>query len=258
MKNKQLWIAALLVLVVGAGLGLYFLRTAKSGYEVIKVRRGPVKEAIYGLGTVVSEKKFSFKVGVTKTLESVYVREGDEVKKGDMLLKFNDGLVVKSPLDGTVLDLPFNPGENVFADKPAIAIENLHSLYVEARIDQQGAIRVKAGLPVSLSFENLRSKPFYGKVHSIFPSQGEFVARIHSEALPPEILPGMTADVAIEVAQKDDVLLVPVRSISSGHVLVKRNSGREKVKVDIGISDDEWAEVLGSNLQKDEEVLIKR
>lgn len=258
MKNKKLWVASLIILFISAGIGLYFFRTAKSSFEIIKVRRGPVKEAIYGLGTVVSEKKFSFKVGVTKTLESVYVSEGDEVQKGAMLLKFTDGLIVKSPLAGTVLDLPFNPGENVFADKPSIVIENLHSLYVEARIDQQGAIRVKAGLPVSLSFENLRSKSFRGKVHSIFPSQGEFVARIHSEALPPEILPGMTADVAIEVAHKDDVLLVPVRAISSGHVLVKRQSGREKVKVEIGISDDEWAEVLGSNLQKDEDVLIKR
>lgn len=258
MKNKKVWTASILVLVVAGGLGLYFFRSVKTSYEMIKVRRGPVKEAIYGLGTVVSEKKFSFKVGVTKTLESAFVSEGEEVKKGAMLLKFTDGLAVRSPLDGTVLDLPFNPGENVFADKPAIVIENLHSLYIEARIDQQGAIRVKAGLPVLLSFENLRSKKFSGKVHSIFPSQGEFVARIQSEILPPEILPGMTADVAIEVAHKEDVLLVPVRAISSGHVLVKRSTGREKVRVDIGISDDEWAEVLGSNLQKDEEVLIKR
>jgi multidrug efflux pump subunit AcrA (membrane-fusion protein) len=129
---------------------------------------------------------------------------------------------------------------------------------VEARIDQQGAIRVKAGLPVSLSFENLRSRVFTGSVHSIFPSQGEFVARIESETLPPEILPGMTADVAIEVAQKDMALLVPVRAINSGHVLVQRGARKEKIKVDIGISDDEWAEVLGSDLKKGEEVLIKR
>ena len=59
-------------------------------------------------------------------------------------------------------------------------------------------------------------------------------------------------------AQKEKALLVPVRAINSGHVLVQKNHRKEKVKVDIGISDDEWAEVTGSSLQKDDEVLIKR
>lgn len=259
MKNKQLWIIlSLVVALASIGTVFYIIKKTKGSYEIVVTREGPVKEAIYGLGTVVSQKKFSFKVGVTKTLEVIYVNKGDDVKKGDNLLKFSEGMVIKSPLDGTVLELPYNAGENVFPDKPAIAIENLHSLYVEARIDQQGALRVKSGLPVTLSFENLRSKVFKGQVQSIFPSQGEFVARIQSENLPPEILPGMTSDVAIEVAQKEKALLVPVRAISSGHVLVQRGSQKEKIKVDIGISDDEWAEVLDSTLKKGDEVLIKR
>ena len=259
MRNKKLWILVSLVLAFGAiGVVFILIRASKNNYEIISAHEGPIKEAIYGLGTVVAQKKFSFKVGVTKTLESLNVRRGDVVKKGDLLLKFTDGMVVRSPIDGTVLDLPFNAGENVFADKPAISIEDLHELYVEARIDQQGALRVKSGLPVTLSFETLRSKVFKGTVYNIFPSQGEFVARIQTEALPSEILPGMTADVAIEVAHKDKVLLVPVRAINSGHVLVQRGSGKEKIKVDIGISDDEWAEVIDGDLQKDEKVLIKR
>ena len=259
MNKNKLWIGlGLLSVVIIIGSFLFFFSSSKGDYDIVLTREGSVKEAIYGLGTVVSQKKFSFKVGVTKTLEAIYVNKGDTVKKGTALFRFTDGVVVKSPIDGTVLELPFNAGENVFPDKAAISIEDLRSLYIEARIDQEGAIRVKAGLPVTLSFENLRSKVFTGKVHSIFPSQGEFVARIHSEALPPEILPGMTADAAIEVAQKEHALLVPVRAINSGHLLVRRGSKKVKVKVDIGISDNEWAEVLSSDLRKNEEILIKR
>jgi multidrug efflux pump subunit AcrA (membrane-fusion protein) len=259
MKHKQIWISfAVFLALVTMGLVLYFIKVNRSGYEVVLTKEGPVKEAIYGLGTVVSEKHFSFKVGVTQTLQALHIQKGDNVTKGQLLLEFTDGVKVKSPIDGTVLELPFHAGENVFADKPAITVENLHQLYVEARIDQQGALRVKAGLPVQLSFENLREKIFSGTVRSIYPSQGDFVARIQGETLPAEILPGMTADVAIEVAHKDKALLVPVRAINSGHVLVQRGSDRIKVKVEIGISDDEWAEVIGSNLKKDEEVLIKR
>ena len=259
MKQKKLWItvatSAVLALIA---VTFYFINKSRQSYEVLLAKEGPIKEAIYGLGTVMSQQKFSFKVGVTKTIESISVYEGDLVKKGDLLLKFTDGVVLKSPLEGTVLELPYNPGENVFPDRPVISIENLRSLYVEARIDQEGTIRVKAGLPVLLSFENLRSRTFKGTVHSLYPSQGEFVARIHSENLPPEILPGMTADVAIEVAHKDKALLIPVRAVHSGHALVQRSWGKEKVKVEIGLSDDEWAEVISGDLQTGEKVLIKR
>ncbi|NUN06519.1 MAG: efflux RND transporter periplasmic adaptor subunit [Bdellovibrio sp.] len=259
MTPKQLWItvavSATTALIAGT---FYFVNKSRQSYEVVLTKEGPIKEAIYGLGTVASQHKFSFKVGVTKTIESIAVYEGDLVKKGDLLLKFTDGVVLKSPLEGTVLDLPYNAGENVFPDRAVISIENLRSLYVEARIDQEGTIRVKADLPVVLSFENLRSRTFTGTVHSIYPSQGEFVARIHSENLPAEILPGMTADVAIEVAHKDKALLIPVRAVNSGYALVQRNLGKEKVKVEIGLSDDEWAEVISGDLQTGEKVLIKR
>lgn len=259
MKQKQLWTTVAISAAVALAAGtFYFINKNRQNYEEVLVKEGPIKEAIYGLGTVTSQQKFSFKVGVTKTLESISVNEGDLVKKGDLLLKFTDGVVVRSPLEGTVIDLPYNAGENVFPDRAVISIENLHSLYVEARIDQEGTIRVKAGLPAVLSFENLRSRTFKGTVHSIYPNQGEFVARIHSESLPPEILPGMTADVAIEVAHKDKALLIPVRAVNSGHALVQRKLGKEKVKVEIGLSDDEWAEVIGGDLQTGEKVLIKR
>jgi len=50
------------------------------------------------------------------------------------------------------------------------------------------------------------------------------------DQLPPEILPGMTTDVAIEVAQKEKALLVPVRAINSGHVLVQKIIAKKKLK----------------------------
>lgn len=54
---------------------------------------------------------------------------------------------------------------------------------------------------------------------SIYPKRGEFIAHIESENIPSNILPGMTADVVIEVGKKKDVILIPVKSITDGRVV---------------------------------------
>lgn len=259
MKNKKTLVVLLLVTAaVFIGLAYYLINRSQKQYRILSLKSGPITEAIYGLGTVRANQTFSFKVGVPKTIKSISIKEGSPVQKGETLLSFEDGSKVTSPIDGTVLDLPYHAGENVFTEKPVIVVENLKDLFIEARLDQQGTLRVKSGLSVKLNFESIRNKIFEGKVHSLYPNNGEFVARIEVEGLPPEILPGMTADVSIEVAEKSEALLVPIQAVSSGLVLRSREGVKEKIPVEIGIRDDEWAEVIGGDLKLTDEVLIKR
>jgi multidrug efflux pump subunit AcrA (membrane-fusion protein) len=68
----------------------------------------------------------------------------------------------------------------------------------------------------------------------------------------------MTSDVAIEVAERSDAMLIPVRALNGGFVLRDRDNKRDKIKVEIGISNDEWAEVTSGDLKAGDHVLIKR
>jgi hypothetical protein len=62
VRNKQLWIyISLAISVIFIGTVFYIIQRNKKSYEVIAIKEGPVKEAIYGLGTVVSDNKFAFK-----------------------------------------------------------------------------------------------------------------------------------------------------------------------------------------------------
>lgn len=259
MSKKKIVLGSILIaLFVIVVSSFYFLNRRQKQYEMVAVKIDSLTEAIYGLGTVKSNQVFSFKVGVPKTLDQIHVQEGDQVKKGTLLLTFDDNMKVTSPIVGTVLSLPYHAGENVFTEKPMVVIENIDDVYVEARLDQQGSLRVRPGLKVRLSFESLRQQIFHGELKSIFPNQGEFVARIEVKDLPEQILPGMTSDVAIEVAEKSGVMLIPVRSLNGGFVLRDRSNKREKIQVEIGISNDEWAEVVSGDLKAGDFVLIKR
>ena len=239
-------------------VALFLLNQKKKQYDLVSPKVGAINEAIYGLGTVKSDEKYSFKVAVPNTIKNIFVHEGDEVKKSQKILQFNDGLTVTSPFNGVVFNLPYHVGENVFTDRPVVEIENANKLFVEALLDQQSSMRVKKADSVRISFENIQNQYFKGKVESLYHSNGQFIARVNIPELPKEILPGMTADVAIEVAQKSEALLIPVRAVQMGVVLIERAGKREKIPIKLGIMDQEWAEVISENIKPTDFILLKK
>ena len=119
-------------------------------------------------------------------------------------------------------------------------------------------MRVQKGFPVKVSFESLSGKFYQGKVSSLFPRQGDFIAVIDVAKLPANILPGMTADVSIEVGEKKDVLLVPISSVESGRVLRKRDGRKKKVRIEVGITDGNRIEVTSGDLKESDLIYVPK
>jgi macrolide-specific efflux system membrane fusion protein len=257
-KPSKMILSALGLILILALLTFFFWRSQNKGLQKASIKRGPIKESIYGIGTVVAKDRFQFKVGQVTTVARIYVEEGQRVQKGQTLLELAGPVKISSPLAGTVVNLPYNPGENVFPDTPVITVENLRDRYVTATLEQQGALRVKKGLPVRINFESIRDQNFQGQVESVYPSKGQFLVRIKVDNLPAEILPGMTGDTSIEVSQKENALLIPALAVNQGKVLIERNGKRKKIDVEIGSMDTEWAEVLAGDLQPEDTILLRR
>lgn len=255
MKKKYL-LAVPAVLIIG--LILFKWNQNKQSTALIKPKIGPIKEVIYGLGTVESYHKFNFKPGVGKTLNDLYVQEGQKVSKGTKLLRFEDGPTVVSPFEGTVLSIPYNMGENVFADRTVITVQDLDHLYIESHLDQVASLRVKKGMKARISFENLRNEIIEGEVLTMYPSQGQFIAKVEVQKLPKEILPGMTADVAIEVAQKEKALIIPVKAINNKSIMIVRNGEKLKHEVKLGVMDQEWVEEISGEIKTDDLIVVKK
>lgn len=255
MKKKYLF-------AIPAALAIAFIifkwNQNKQSTVLVKPKVGPIKEVIYGLGTVESYYKFNFKPGVGKTLNEIYVQEGQKVSKGTKLLRFEDGPTVVSPFAGTVLSIPYNMGENVFADRTVITVQDLDHLYIESHLDQVASLRVRKGMKAKISFENLRNEVIDGEVTTLYPSQGQFIAKVEVQKLPNEILPGMTADVAIEVAQKDNALIIPVKAISNKSITLVRDGEKIKHEVKLGVMDQEWVEETSNQIKTTDFIMVKK
>lgn len=255
-KNKSIYFLILVAAIILAAIGFYYYNKRFSA-EMVKPKVGPVVEAVYGLGTVIAPRTYQVKSAINQNIVAIYVTEGDQVKAGDRLIQFDESGAKRAPFVGTITAVPFKQGEILFPGVAAITLINLQDLYLEVSLEQQSALRIIKGQKAVVSFETMRNQKMNGQVQSIFPKESQFIVRITLPQFPNGVLPGMTADVAIEVARKENVLSIPVKAISSGKISFRRHDKTMKESVEVGVTDGEWAEVLSNNIQADDEILVR-
>jgi membrane fusion protein, macrolide-specific efflux system len=238
--------------------GFNFFQYHNDGSLTEPIGRGKIVDAVYGIGTVTANRSFSLKPGVVGTLSDLFVKEGDTVKKGQRLAQV-DSMTYHAPFDGIINYLPFKVGENVFPQVPILIVTDLLNRYMVVNMEQQGALRVRAGQKAKLSFDTLRNQNYDGVVQSVYSYSSNFIARIDVSKLPPEILPDMTADVAIVIGEHENALLAPIPALDGEAVWVKRGQGLPtKTPIKIGIVDEKMAEIVSGDVREGDRLLIRR
>jgi macrolide-specific efflux system membrane fusion protein len=257
--KKKYWF----LIVAGVGLTLggayWYKNNQKSSATFEAIKRGTIVNSVYGIGTLTAERSHSIKSGVTSTIRKLYVKEGQIVREGQPLLYLEGIGEYVAPFAGTVVSAPFKEGETVYAQANVMTLVDPTDTYLLVSLEQQGALSLKPSLPVKISFDGLREKVFEGKVDSIFSNGSDFLAHISLQEIPKYILPGMTADVAIVLQEKKDVLLIPVSALELKEAVLTRNGKIIRVPVTLGLVDGAYAEVLSGDVQVgDKAVLEKR
>lgn len=259
IQEHRVLSALVLTLLVSATLIFRSIRTRSEGILSEPLVKTTLIEAVYGIGTVTANRSYQIKPGIISTINEFYVKEGDEVEKDHKLAR-RDQVLFRAPFTGTVTALPFKVGENVFAQAPILTLVDLSDRYLVVSLEQQGALRIKRGQKVKMSFDTLREQTYEGTVQAVYSNDNNFLARIDLGTLPENILPGMTCDVAITIEERPSVLSVPVAALEEGKfVWVKRKGSIPKrIEIKTGIIDRATAQVLSGELKDSDRVLIKK
>ena len=253
-RKRRLFIGVLVfVIVLFLAFRIFSRRSLVSSVE--RVKKGMIVESVYGIGTVIANKTFQFKVGVPTTIRSVYVKEGDFVKAGQKIVDL-EGVHSSAPYAGVVTFLPVKVGETVFAQSIVYVLSDLSDRYLTVSLEQRGAIKVRQGQKAKISFESLREKTFQGIVESVYSYESNFLVRIGVSELPSQILPGMTADVAIGINEHKDKLIVPVSALMNGILNFKREGRRMSVPVKTGIVEGAFAEITTGDVKEGDELIL--
>lgn len=257
--RRQKWKKYLLTaagLAVLAGAAVFWFWRQKSTERLESVTRGPVIEAIYAIGTVESTQTFQAKAGVPSGILRLPVQEGRAVRRGDALVFLTEGSTIRSLFDGIVTRVAYKVGESVFAGNVIVEVVDPIALEVRVVLDQRAALRVRRGQNARLSFDGLREKEFTGVVRTVYSNAGQFTVILDLKKLPLEVLPGMTADVSIEISRKTESTLIPLAAIRDGKVIRVREGRRESVDVKTGLINQDSAEVILGDLKPDDLVAI--
>ncbi len=230
---------------------------AYSGELSAPIQRGKIIDAIYGYGTVTTDRSFSINPQ-GKGIDKIFFKEGDIVKKDMPLLQTTDRVVVRAPFSGIIHLVPYKVRENTYAKEPRIVLTDITDRYILVSLEQEQGTRVKVGQKVQISFDSFGQKYFSGTVSSISLKATHHLIQIKPVDLPEAILPGMTCNVDILLGERENALLIPLSSLKNGHVWVKRgNSFPREVSVGLGVIDKHWAEVKSGDIQVGDRVKIR-
>ncbi len=177
-----------------------------------------------------------------------------------------DKASIVAPFDGIISVVNFNAGDTA-GTGTAVSIVDLNNLQVKVTIAEVDMPRIKVGDTAQITLDAVTGQTYSAKVIGVSPvgtvTQGVvnypvIVAVGNSGG---GIKPGMTANLAIEVDRRDNVLLVPTRAVrTQGNqktVTVLYKGQNIQVPIGTGLSNDTSIEVT-SGLQEGDQVVLNQ
>jgi HlyD family secretion protein len=145
------------------------------------------------------------------------------VKQRESLLKQAEvdleRTIIRAPVDGTVILRNVDAGQTVAASLQAPVLftiaQDLRDMQVEAAIDEADVGRLRVGMPVSFAVDAFPRRSFSGEIRQIRKSpqnvQNVVSYTVVISASNPDLalLPGMTANVRVQVDSRASALKVP-------------------------------------------------
>ena len=294
MNKLKLFIILLVILGVGAGVVIK-LKSKKEKGDVIKeivLATGSIRTIISTTGTVLPKNRLEIKPPVNGRIESILVKEGEKVKKGQILawmssteraalldaaqgqgeeqLKYwqetYKPIPLLAPIDAEVIVATVQPGQTVTAADAVVVLSD--QLIVRAQVDETDIGKVKLGIDAIVSLDAYPDARIKAVVEHIY-YESETVNNVtiyKVDVIPQEaslyFRSGMNATVDFITQSKDNVLLIPLEAVQkdkdAAYCFVKPQNGAEPVKTELklGMSDDKNAEVLAGIGVKDT-VIVK-
>ena len=154
----------------------------------------------------------------------------------------HDWTTVTAPMAGTITRLIVEEGEIITSGRSSFSrgeaimrIADLNQMIVRTQINQVEIGKIEEGQRAEITVDSYPNRVFLGQVSEISPSATQrgpgnqssvitFEVDVEVIGSPPELFPGMSADVDIIVFEESDILQLPIPSVLSPEIFtVKAN-----------------------------------
>jgi len=282
-KSRTLYITLAVLAVAGLGwawLGRSQNTSGKNTTEVETPFYGAIRTVVATSGDVEPQNRLEIKPPISGRIEQILVREGDHVRRGQNLAWMSSteraalldaarsqgnsntaywedvykSTPVISPIDGEVIVRAVEPGQTIASGEVILVLSD--RLIVKAQVDETDIGKIKIGQSAVLTLDAYPDIRVPAMVdHIAYESEVVSNVTIYKVDILPKIVPpvfrsGMSANVEVVTASKENVLLVPIAAVhqasQSSYVLIYRGETQkpERRPVKLGLSDEQNVEIL--------------
>jgi macrolide-specific efflux system membrane fusion protein len=262
-------------------------------YVEFTVKKGNIKIQILSTGIVQPENKVEIKPPIAGRVEKVLVKEGDIVRKGQILawmssteraalldaassrgkdeLKEWEEMYRATPIiaaiNGTVIQRNVESGQT-FTTTDAILVMS-DRLTVKAQVDETDIAQIKLKEQAKITLDAYPEETISAEVDQIaFDAKTvnnvtTYVVDVLPKTTPKTMRSGMTANVSFDIASKENVLLIPNESVKNvegkNYILLPNKNDPNKTilrEIELGLTDGKKTEII-SGINENEIILMK-
>ena len=227
-------------------------------------------------GTISNSLSFSGSVSVVSseyltapahgTIRDIYVKSGDNVKKGDRLIRLSTGDTVKANFDGTINAVNVEAGDSVSSGAQLCQVVDFSNMKVTMRVDEYDISEVFEGQECTVTVTALEKRfpASISHINRLSASSGSvaYYTVTASVEVTEDVLPGMQATISIPKEEARDVVVLKMDALSfdpsnSAFVYVMNESGAmEQRFVEVGVDNGNYVEIK-SGLAAGETVYVE-
>jgi len=203
--------------------------------------------------------------------------------------------IIKSPVEGTILDRRVNIGQTVVASLNAPSLfliaKDLRKIQIWASVNEADIGGLKVGTPVSFTVDAFPDESFRGVVEQVRLNAKMtqnvvlYTVVVSTDNADLKLLPYLTANLNFEIARRDDVLTVPNTALrynppaeliaaeeapsstaasgkqqsldnAQGTVWIREGNRLTPISVKLGVSDRANTEIITDVLKEGDEVVL--
>ncbi|MDD2766469.1 MAG: efflux RND transporter periplasmic adaptor subunit [Candidatus Moranbacteria bacterium] len=176
--------------------------------------------------------------------------------------------VLLAPFDGQITKLNIRVGEIVTLGKSIGRVSKTESFVIESRVPESDIIKIALGMESQITFDAFTTEEIFSaqvedvaKSATVIQDVVSYVVKFHLERMDTRLKEGMTANIDIETAKRENVLTVPFRALTKEngktYAELKQSDGTfVKTEVTTGLEGDDGTIEIKSGLKEGNEVTI--
>lgn len=210
---------------------------------------------------LVSEQEFQTQEGVYKQRQLDYSNREENFKNLEIQLGWTK---IRALAEGYITERLIEVGTRVTANQQVFTIEDFNPLLIRVYVPTSDAVALEVGMPTEITTgEVLRGALFKGKVKLINPridtQTGTVKVTVETYDETHRLKPGMFVEVRINIGQKENVLVVPRKSIlykqNKTYVFLVTGNTVSQREVVLGLTEEDEVEVV-SGVQEGEVIVL--